>query len=505
MKKKLKVLHLEDVDADAELVERALLKGGLQFEILVVDNKIDFIKALEEFLPDLILCDHSLPSFNSIEAITIVKEMKLHIPFILVTATISEESAIDVMLGGADDYILKDRMARLPNSIERVLEKHRLENEQKQSEKERERLLDIIQKSLNEIFMFNPETLLFEYVNDEALKHLRYTKEEILKLTPLDIYPDLNEKTFREMLSAIEHSAVMKKIFETSHLRKDKTHYDAEVHLQLIEQETGKTFLAMSMDITQRKKAERETLQLVNSLQSKNKELGQFAYIVSHNLRAPIAKILGIASVFDTGNENPSNTELLECIVQEVTNLDNVVVDINTIISTRDSINDKIDYVYFDAKLKLIEQVLKNQITESKAAITSDFKNSERVLTVKSYLYSIMFNLLSNAIKYRLPGVPLNIHLQTERVADFICLSVKDNGMGIDLKKYGEKLFGLYKRFHGNAIEGKGIGLNLVKMQVDSLGGKVEVESNINHGSTFKVYFPIIQNGDDKNKQGAAD
>ena len=84
----------------------------------------------------------------------------------------------------------------------------------------------------------------------------------------------------------------------------------------------------------------------------------------------------------------------------------------------------------------------------------------------------------------------LKVHLQTTVLDNFICLSVKDNGIGIDLKKYGTKIFGLYKRFHGDEIEGKGIGLSLVKTQSESLGGRVEVESTVNYGSTFKIFLP---------------
>src|SRR5215217_3364487 len=104
--KKLKILHLEDLPTDAELINRTLERSGLVYERLLVDNKVDYIKALSEFNPDIILSDHSLPAFNSFEALVLLKESKLNIPFILITATISEEFAVDVMKAGATDYIL---------------------------------------------------------------------------------------------------------------------------------------------------------------------------------------------------------------------------------------------------------------------------------------------------------------------------------------------------------------------------------------------------------------
>ena len=121
--------------------------------------------------------------------------------------------------------------------------------------------------------------------------------------------------------------------------------------------------------------------------------------------------------------------------------------------------------------------------------ITSDFSQVSGLFAVKSYIYSIIYNLISNAIKYRLPGVPLQIHLQTTQGGKFICLLVRDNGMGVDLVKNGSKIFGLYKRFHGSTIPGKGMGLNLVKTHAESLGGHVEVESKVNEGAVFKVFI----------------
>jgi PAS domain S-box-containing protein len=129
---KLKILHLEDLPADVELVDRELKKAGLLFDKVVTDNKEGFTKMVKEFDPDIILSDHSLPSFNSTEALTILKENNIKTPFILITSTISEEFAVDIMKRGAWDYILKDRLQRLPSAVLNVIEKFDIENERKQ-------------------------------------------------------------------------------------------------------------------------------------------------------------------------------------------------------------------------------------------------------------------------------------------------------------------------------------------------------------------------------------
>ncbi len=249
-----------------------------------------------------------------------------------------------------------------------------------------------------------------------------------------------------------------------------------------------------SRDISEKMRAEIERVELLKILQYKNKDLQQFSYIVSHNLRSHIAKISGLAFLLKIEPDHKiNNLSLPECVEQEVTNLGNVVNDMNTILSFRDADQKQKDNISFNTELKLIEQVLENQISESNATITSNFQ-VKYIVTVKSYIYSIMFNLISNAIKYRQPNAPLAIHIETKQTENSICLSVSDNGLGIDLEKDGENLFGLYKRFHSSDIEGSGLGLSLVKTQTEALDGNIEVESIVNKGTTFKICLPINKN-----------
>ena len=130
MKQKIKILHLEDMPEDAELVARELKKWEINSEILVVPDKAKFIEALANFSPNVILSDHSLAAFDSHEAIRLVKKANINVPFILVTATMTDEFAAKVMKEGAHDYIIKDRLHRLPAAVINSIEKQQLKNEQ---------------------------------------------------------------------------------------------------------------------------------------------------------------------------------------------------------------------------------------------------------------------------------------------------------------------------------------------------------------------------------------
>lgn len=127
----LRILHLEDLTADADLVEWELKNGNIKCEIFVTKGKSDFSKALDEFDPDVVLSDHSLPAFNSVEAFEMVKAKDASIPFILVTATVSEEFAVACMRSGVYDYILKDRLQRLPQSVLNAINKRRTDTQMK--------------------------------------------------------------------------------------------------------------------------------------------------------------------------------------------------------------------------------------------------------------------------------------------------------------------------------------------------------------------------------------
>lgn len=153
-KKELKILLLEDSSADAELLQRHLLRHGLSFTCRVVDTRTDFIESLKTFVPHLILSDHSLPQFNSVEAMKIARRVIPGIPFILVTGAVSDEFAVDIIKRGADDYILKDKLARLPSAIESALKHSAIKKEKKQILEELIKREQQLKKKVEELNMF---------------------------------------------------------------------------------------------------------------------------------------------------------------------------------------------------------------------------------------------------------------------------------------------------------------------------------------------------------------
>jgi signal transduction histidine kinase len=237
--------------------------------------------------------------------------------------------------------------------------------------------------------------------------------------------------------------------------------------------------------------ANEERSKMVNELMLRNIDLEQFAYIISHNLRTPVANIIGASSALDDADLSTDDKEMLIGGIRvSVMRLDDVVRDLNHILQVKGDINETKEIVIFSDLVDNIKLSIQHLIDKYDVDIKYDFSHANEFFTLKPYLYSIFYNLISNSIKYRRSDVPCIIEIKSSLVKNRLQIIFSDNGIGIDLKKNGGDIFGLYKRFHRN-IEGKGMGLFMVKTQVETLGGKITVKSTENKGTEFKIEFEV--------------
>lgn len=218
-----------------------------------------------------------------------------------------------------------------------------------------------------------------------------------------------------------------------------------------------------------------------------NNQLEQFAFIAAHNLRAPLTRVLGLANLMQMGPSEADKQEALEKLISSTHDLDQVVKDLNAILNIKRHTGNFTE-VSLHESLMRTKRILEKEIEDTGTRIINNFQEADRVYAIAPYVESILYNLISNAIKYRDPERPPLIAIKTTHEQEFVCLAVMDNGLGIDLKKYKQSVFSLYKRFHLH-VEGKGLGLYLVKTQIEALGGRVDIRSEPNEGTTFHVYF----------------
>lgn len=623
----IKILHLEDLESDALFVDRELRKNALLFETKLVDTKAMFIEALETFKPDIILSDHSLPSFNSAEALHIVQEMGLEIPFILVTANVSEEFAVMMMKSGACDYILKDRIQRLPAAVTNAVGKREMQKLQQRYLDEiieSERLF----KQAERISHFG--TWKYDIVagistwSDENYRILGYEPGEVspshsnflknIRKEDAPAVKDLLENYYRHSgIGSTEFGVITQDETNTRYIRcqyafeqndkgqnisltgfnqditekilAEQSLYRSNANLQTIFNNTDTAFILVDSDfrilsfnrkardfaqeqltkplyegasvmtcfpedrgdnilsimhkvlngekisyeidyqhqdnstrwfdikwipianimnkklglilsitdIADRKKGEIEKENITTNLMLRNKDLQQFTYIVSHNLRSHLANIMGLLEVFKNSRDKPGSDEwrnMIDMLDQSCKKLDAVVTDLNSILEIRNIWKESREKVNLYSLIEEIKTILSIDNNAATLNLQYDFTEAETVFCLKSYLYSILLNLVTNSIKFKRDNAALLIEITTKKTNDFIEFIFKDNGKGIDMKKRGDQVFGLYKRFHPGT-EGKGMGLFMIKTQVETMGGNIAVESEVNKGTTFFIRLPL--------------
>ena len=261
----------------------------------------------------------------------------------------------------------------------------------------------------------------------------------------------------------------------------------------LLRDETGRAvrMIGAMQDITPRKQAEHQQQLLTEKLIGQNADLQQFTYIVSHNLRAPLANALGFSdllarvdkqsAVFDASLQNLRTSLRL---------LDEVLTDVNDILSVRDEqAGYRPEPVALAAVCQQALQGLREALQAAGGQLRLLIPAELRVAGSRAYFHSIFHNLISNAIKYRADARPLLIDIvATATPAEGVTIVVRDNGSGFDRQQAGDHVFQLYRRFHAGQA-GRGIGLYLVRAHVEAMGGQVAVASRPDAGTEFTLYF----------------
>lgn len=224
-----------------------------------------------------------------------------------------------------------------------------------------------------------------------------------------------------------------------------------------------------------------------------NNELRQFSFTVSHNLRGPVASLLGLNQLIKIEKFEKEDQVILTHIKTSVIHLDTIIRDLNKIIDIRHDIFKIRQKINLKQELEELETIFQKEIVNYHVNLIYDIDNCKEIYSVKPMVHSILYNLISNAIKYRSPERAPVISITSKENIEHFIIQVKDNGIGIDLDRNKDNIFKLYKRFN-HQTEGKGIGLYLVKLQCESLGGGIEVKSELNRFTAFTIYLKKPEN-----------
>lgn len=276
--KELRILILEDVPTDAELIQRELRKGGILFTARVVDTREGFIKELEDFRPNLILSDYKLSGFTGLDALAIAHEKYPDMPFILVTGAMGEENAVESLKKGANDYVLKDKLFRLVPAVQRALEEVERRAELRQAEdalKESEEKYRVLTETAIDAIIGLKAPDIINLWNGGAERMFGYSKEEAMGgyLHEMIVAGDCREKAYAGMRKFFEtgEGPLVGKTVEVTAMRKDGSEFPVELSISAVRIKGLWHATGIIRDISERKKMEAELKEKLDIVERMNK------------------------------------------------------------------------------------------------------------------------------------------------------------------------------------------------------------------------------------------
>ncbi len=509
MKFLLRILIVEDSEDDAELIVQEIRRGGHMLEFERVETKPAMQQALAHGTWDIILSDYSMPNFSAMSALRVLKDSGLDIPFLVISGTIGEETAVTALKAGAHDFLLKDKLARLVPAIERELR----DAETRRSHREAQLRYRLLVEQLPIIVYVNPVNKMSSttYVSPQIQTILGYRPEEWLsdpEFWQKRIHPDDREA----VLAGVERSDLTSQPFEMEYrmLAQDGHVVWFQDQTVLVRDHNGKPLYwqGLKFDITKRKQAEDEirklNAELEQRVEERTEELeralrakDEFLANMSHELRTPLNAILGLSESLTELTSGPLN-EKQQKYIGMISESGNHLLSL---------INDILDLAKIEAGqivLNINEADLR-QVCQASLRMVNELahkKNQQVTLKIKDEigpiwvderrLKQILVNLLSNAVKFTPENGKLGLEVETDREEKRILMTVWDNGIGISESNL-TRLFRPFVQLDSGLdreVTGTGLGLTLVAQMVRLHGGSVAVESQPGEGSRFTVILP---------------
>lgn len=341
------------------------------------------------------------------------------------------------------------------------------------------------------------DTIVIANSNGEAI----WANQAYLDLTGLDMEevigqkpgytckgPETNEQASELMRKAIQNKQSIKITILNYNKKKEKYWFELNISTVFDINNNFLHFIGVGRDATLRIEKELELQRLLEITNSQNNKLYNFAHIISHNIRSHTSNLSMVIDVIDHTDDITEKLSYFDLFKEGTQKLSETIEYLNEIITIQQKTNIEKKGIYLKHEIEKTRMALSLSIKESKIVITHSIPDSLIVNVIPAYLDSILLNLFTNAIKYKSPQRDATLEISYENKDNYSVIHFKDNGLGLNLEKNGHKLFGMYKTFHGNE-DARGIGLFLTKNQLEAMGGKIEVESEVGIGSNFKIYL----------------
>lgn len=498
MKRILRVLMLEDSTEDADLLTRELQRGDMVFDVCRVDNRGAFIHQLMEFRPDIVISDYRLPLFDGLQALELVRDRSLTLPFILVSGHIGEVDAIEALKMGATDFVLKDSLGRLVPSLRRALR----ENEERAAYRRLEQRFRLLfEAAPNAMVMINRHGQI-EMINERTEKMFSYPRAALVGRPIEMLVPErLRDPRLESGLSFLSttRSLPMEAEARLFGLRRDSTEFPIEIGLNPVETDEGGKLLVVIVDITVRRQVEREKeqqryeleqanaqLEQTNAeLERSNEDLERFAYVASHDLAAPLRAIANLTEWI--GEEigpiaSPEVAENLKLVQGRTRRLQALLAGLLAY-----SRVGRIDSPIEDVDTEALVRDIVAALAPPRGFLITCEGTMPSLRTRRLPLHLVLQNLISNGLKHhdRAEG---RLIISASLLGDVAEFRVTDDGPGI-LPQFHKLIFEIFRTLQSrDERESSGIGLSIAKKEVENHGGRIRVESTPPERGTAFVF-----------------
>jgi PAS domain S-box-containing protein len=495
METAIKILHLEDNPTDSLLVQLSLKKANLVFDYYFADNENDYQQILDNQTIDLVLSDYHLPDYSGSEALLYIKEYYPQIPFVFISGTMGEDAAIESLLNGATDYVLKNKMERLVPAVHRAYNEAQMLKARRKAENELRKLSRAVEQSPNSVVITDTDGIV-EYANSTTFNLTGYTSAELIGQNPrIFSSGETSQAEYQQLWETIKSGKEW--IGEFHNKKKNGELYWEAATISPILDESGAIthFLAIKKDITEGKKLNSELLAAKVKAEESDRLKTAFLHNISHEIRTPMNAIVGFSGLLNDADLLPEKQkEYIEIIAQSSDQLLSIINDI-VCIATIEAGQEKLSEV--PVNLNAMQRILYEKFLPKARSQNIIFdvntcfhENEYMILADEAKLVQILLNLIGNAFKFTLSG---HIHVGCNLKNNELEFFVEDTGIGIPSEMHDE-IFMRFRQVESTTARqfgGSGLGLSISKAYVELLGGKMWLTSELGKGSVFYFTLPF--------------
>ncbi len=491
----LRVLIIEDYEEDAVLLRRHLTRAGCQVDARRVETPAELLEALADPVPwDLVLADYTLPSFGARDALRLIQKTGVDLPFIIVSGTIDEVSAVSAMRAGAHDYVLKGHLERLMPAIERELADAARRRERLRTEAELLFAQQRFSATFNQAAVGMAHTSVdgrFLLVNQRLGEMLCASMDKLLELRLTDfVLPSERDLAATEYAELIAGERALYRV-ERNLMRTNGTTFPAQLTVSLLRRDgdAEADILWVVEDISARKAAERETADLMTRLINSERlaAAGRMANTLAHEINNPLEALTNIFYLLQLQNIPPEAQELIAIGARELDRVGHITR--STLSFYRKAPGRTLD---LHTLLDEVIQLFRTRAAQHRVEIVTRFGEDARQVHYDPALRQVFANIVGNALEaMEVRGGRIVIRSRISAVS--VTVTVCDNGHGIEKANFAS----IFEPFFTTKGErGTGLGLWVTRGIIEEYGGRLQLRSSTssrNHGTIFRVILPVRQ------------